>query len=116
MRPLPADSASAPRYLHVYFGNRSAWYEPVQIERQVHMEEIGEYEGDATWKIRTPQATYYFHRNGSGFASLLDRDGNDWISHHPGNGPEGEYRGIPNIAPAGSTFAFRRFGAGRFAW
>ena len=34
-------------------------------------------------------------------ASLIDSDGKDWISYKPEGGPEGSYRGIPNIALAG---------------
>jgi hypothetical protein len=66
---------------------------------RVELEDIGEYEGEAAWKITTPPATYYYHHRSGGFASLVDRDGNDWISYHPGGKERGEYRGIPNIAP-----------------
>ncbi len=65
----------------------------------VTVEDVGEYEGEAAWKITTPAATYYYHQRSGGFASLVDRDGNDWISYHPGQKERGEYRGIPNIAP-----------------
>jgi hypothetical protein len=34
-------------------------------------------------------------RQGSGFASILDKDGRDWISYRPGNKAKGEYRGLP---------------------
>jgi len=59
------------------------------------------YQGDAAFRISTPGATYYYHKNGSGFASLNDEENKDWISFHPEGGPKGSYRGIPNIAPAG---------------
>jgi len=32
---------------------------------------------------------------------MIDNDGNDWISFRPERGSGGEYRGIPNIRPAG---------------
>lgn len=50
------------------------------------------------YKIVTPAAVYYLEKNGAGLSSMLDRDGNDWISFHPtpGSGAAGEYRGFPN--------------------
>lgn len=58
-----------------------------------------QYEGQATWLISTARADYYYHRDGGGFASIIDNDGHDWISYHsePGSGERGEYRGIPNM-------------------
>ncbi len=47
------------------------------------------------FKIETPHATYLFGKRGAGFASILDRDGRDWISYAPGNLSAGEYRGLP---------------------
>ncbi|MEX2300940.1 MAG: hypothetical protein WD733_08395 [Bryobacterales bacterium] len=66
---------------------------------QVQVEEVAEYEGFPAFRITTPAATYYYHVGGSGFASLIDREGHDWISHHPEGGFQGSYRGIPNVAP-----------------
>lgn len=50
------------------------------------------------YKIETPVATYYLEKTGAGLSSLIDIDGNDWISFHPeaGSGAGGEYRGFPN--------------------
>ncbi|MEX0885639.1 MAG: hypothetical protein WD009_04290 [Phycisphaeraceae bacterium] len=53
--------------------------------------------GHASIRITTPGATWLYHKAGGGFASLFDAEGRDWISYHPGNGPAGEYRGIPNL-------------------
>ena len=75
--------------------------EPVNIAPLVKLEDIGDYEGQETWKIITPSATYFYHHQSGGFASLIDREGKDWISYHPGNRDKGEFRGIPNIAPPG---------------
>lgn len=66
----------------------------------VTVDTLDDYEGDQVWKIQTPSAAYFYHIHGGGFASLIDRDGFDWISHHPQGGFEGNFRGIPNIAPA----------------
>lgn len=62
-----------------------------------------EHEGQESFKIETSAATYYYHKQGAGFASIEDRDGNDWLSHNPGDGPVsksgsgGKYRGLPNM-------------------
>jgi hypothetical protein len=64
-------------------------------EAAITVQEI-EYQGQTSFKIVTPSATWIYHERGAGFASLIDRDGDDWISYHPGGGSAGEYRGIPN--------------------
>ena len=50
------------------------------------------------FKIETPTATYYLEKNGMGLSSLIDRNGNNWISFHnePGSRASGEFRGFPN--------------------
>lgn len=50
------------------------------------------------YKIVTAKATYYLEKKGFGLSSLLDSEGNDWISHHPKPGSKagGEHRGFPN--------------------
>ena len=93
----------AVRYYHVYFGTGEGTFAAPNVPEKVGLEDIGTYEGFPTWKITTPRATYYYHKRSAGFASLIDQGGNDWISYHPeeGSGPEGEYRGIPNMSPMG---------------
>ena len=51
-----------------------------------------------SYQITTPSATYFYHIFGAGFASMIDRDGNDWLSYRPSGGSDGKYRGIPNLA------------------
>ena len=41
-------------------------------------------------------ATLFLDKEGGGLVSLIDNDSNDWISHSPGGGSAGEFRGIPN--------------------
>jgi len=59
-------------------------------------------EGQEAFVIETPAATYCYHKEGGGFSSLIDGDGRDWISYRPGDGPAGEYRGIPNMVFRGA--------------
>jgi len=63
-------------------------------------------EGQEAIAIETAAATYYYHKEGGGFSSLIDRDGRDWISYRPGDGPAGEYRGIPNMVFRGEKGGF----------
>jgi hypothetical protein len=55
------------------------------------------YQGQDTYRIVTPIATYLLHRQSGGLAGLLDAEGNDWISYRPHGGSDGKYRGIPNL-------------------
>ncbi len=55
------------------------------------------HQGQPSFRIETPACTYLYHIEGCGFASLLDRDGHDWISYRPTGGEYGHYRGIPNM-------------------
>jgi hypothetical protein len=93
----------ASRYYRLYFDEPPKENPINAFQPLVTVEDIGEYEGDETFKISSRNSVYFYHQYGSGFASLLDRDGNDWISFHPTtkneDGPKGAYRGIPNIAP-----------------
>jgi type 1 glutamine amidotransferase len=47
------------------------------------------------YKVETPSASYIYGKRGAGFASILDKDGRDWISYRPGDKARGEYRGLP---------------------
>ena len=47
------------------------------------------------FKVETPTATYLYGKRGAGFASILDKDGRDWVSYRPGGKARGEYRGLP---------------------
>ena len=56
------------------------------------------------FKIETPTATYFYGKRGAGFASILDRDGHDWISYRPGGKALGEYRGLPKCGQPTKLF------------
>lgn len=56
-----------------------------------------EDEGQESYQVNTANATWFYHKLGAGFSSLLDCDGLDWLGYHPGGGSAGEYRGIPNM-------------------
>jgi len=95
----------AQRDFLVYFGIEgftSRLDVPDSGER-VWVEEVAEHEGQESFRVRSSNATYYYHKLGAGFASLEDADGQDWLSYNPGVGPKsdsgsgGKYRGTPNM-------------------
>ena len=55
------------------------------------------HQSQPSYRIGTSSGEWIFHQQGAGFASLIDVDGNDWISFRPHGGSDGLYRGIPNI-------------------
>ncbi len=48
--------------------------------RQVSIKEGIMDEGQECFVIKTPSATYYYQKAAGGFSSMVDPDGNDWIS------------------------------------
>ncbi|MDJ0751995.1 MAG: hypothetical protein QNJ45_00640 [Ardenticatenaceae bacterium] len=52
--------------------------------------------GQLAFRIETPSAIYDYHKEGGGFSSLVDSQGNDWIGYDPIGTPY-TYRGIPNL-------------------
>ena len=66
----------------------------------------GTDEGMAAFVITTQRATYYYQKDAGGFSSIVDNQGNDWVSHNStyGSNASSEYRGLPNFV-AGSSDA-----------
>lgn len=87
-------SAGCTRYYQLWLGKA---VKKVQRAHRVQVEEGGLYEQHDSFKISTANAVFYYHKQGSGFAGMIDREGKDWISYHPGGGSAGNYRGIPNM-------------------
>ncbi len=84
------------RRFQVYFGGQTRT-RPSLSKPQVTVTDDVQHRGQASYKIATPGGTYLYHKQGGGFASLFDADGNDWISYRPSGGSAGHYRGIPNL-------------------
>lgn len=78
--------------------------EPSAPTAYVDVTSVEDYHGQATFRIRAPTCTYYYHKHGGGFASVVDADGNDWLSFRPWGGSDGIYRGIPNLAHPENVF------------
>jgi hypothetical protein len=90
-------AAKSTRILHVYFGEVGGSYPPISFQSQVSVTDNVQHEEQESYKVETQNATYYYHKQGAGFASMEDKDGNDWLGYRPGGGPAGQYRGIPNM-------------------
>ena len=109
---LGGDTAGgATRRFQVYFGGKTR---PVLHKPMVTVADDVQHQGQASYKIITPGGTYLYHKQGGGFASLFDADGNDWISYRPRGGSAGHFRGIPNMVypeghfhPGGTGFVSR---------
>ena len=94
-------ASNSTRKYHIYFGQAGSSSSSARFGAQVLVEDDVDYEGQKSFKITTPNCTYYYHKKGGGFASMIDSAGNDWISYHPEGGSAGNYRGVPNMRPAG---------------
>lgn len=88
--------ATAPKRFYVYYDKGDATYEPASIPALVSVEDGVMDEGQESFKIKTPHGDWYYHKEGAGFSSLVDKDGNDWLSYSTETGAKGEYRGLPN--------------------
>ena len=64
-------------------------------DRIVRVSEVTIHGDMDCFKVETPQSTYVYGKRGAGFASIIDKDGRDWVSYHPGGEARGEYRGLP---------------------
>jgi hypothetical protein len=93
-----ATAAGAERRFQVYFSASGSFTAPTFADRVVVTDEA-DYEGQASFKIETKDAdgtttntTFQYHKQGGGFAAMIDRQGNDWIGYQ--NNTNRSFRGI----------------------
>lgn len=100
-------AATAMRHYQVYFdlaGNNETVALSPAAPSDVTLTNTTD-QGFAAYRIATPHAVYFYHKDGGGFSGLEDDDGNDWIAWNPNGGNGGDYRGIPNMVhPANGGF------------
>ena len=89
-------SAGVNRYYHIYFETSTGFVAPGFANLVTVTDNVMD-EGESSYLVGTQGASYYYHKQGAGFSSILDPNGNDWINYHVGGGSAGEYRGIPNM-------------------
>lgn len=79
----------------VYFGEKSGQ----APSPAVRVTDGVEWQGQDSFRIDTSSASYIYHKEGAGFASIVDPAGDDWLSYRPSGGSAGHFRGIPNLHP-----------------
>jgi len=95
-------TAGTTRTYHVYFHGGSGSFQPAQVTPKVVLTDNVSDAGQLSYRVQATGSTYYYHKQGAGFSSWIDANGNDWLSYAPGGGSAGEYRGIPNaVYPEG---------------
>jgi len=81
------------RFYHVYSGEGA---EP-EFRPLVTATDRAMHQGQESILVTTPRGSYYFHKRGGGFASVIDADNKDWVGYNPAEGSSGALRGIPNL-------------------
>ena len=97
-------AAGTTRRYQLYFDEQGTADDLQAVPGPVMLTTGLEHEGFESACITTPNATWYYHLTGGGFAGLIDGDGADWISFHPWGGSDGNFRGIPNLVHPESYF------------
>ena len=88
----------ATRSYHLYFTGNGTGISPAVFTPRIQVTDGVVDEGQESFRIGNEVGTWYYHKQGAGFASLDDTDGHDWIGYHPTGNEQGNYRGIPNLA------------------
>ena len=84
------------RYFHVYYDAVDGTSKAYNHTPVVAVSDVFDEDQDA-FQVTNRTGDFVYQKNGAGFSSLLDLDGNDWISYAPTGGSSGNFRGIPNL-------------------
>lgn len=88
--------ANAIKNYYLYFDTGANFSLP-NFQNQVSLTDNVNYQGQASYRLTTTNATYYYHKQGAGFASIIDTNNKDWLSYKPTGNYSGNFRGIPNM-------------------
>jgi Calx-beta domain len=101
-----ATASNKARRYDVYF-DTSSKITAATIASQVTTTDNVTDAGMAAVEIQTLTATYFLQKANGGFSSILDTDGNDWLSYDPNTANAGgQFRGTPNaVFPGGGLHA-----------
>jgi hypothetical protein len=88
------------RFFRIMMGAEGGYFINPVFTKVVDLDNHIMHQGQRSYQIKTPGGTYMYHRKGAGFASMIDREGNDWISYRPGS-----VTGLAVVLPV-STAAF----------
>lgn len=94
-------AAGGERRYDAYFDVVGSTVTPVVVTPLVSLASVVDA-GQDSYRVTTPNGTWYYHRQGGGFSSLVDPAGNDWLNYSTAARSAGEFRGMPNaVYPAG---------------
>jgi hypothetical protein len=89
-------AANATRHYQVYFDTTGSFSAP-SVTSLVSVDDDGvSDEGFDSILISNQVADFYYQKAEGGFSSIVDTNGNDWVSWNDTSGSAGEYRGVPN--------------------
>lgn len=95
--------ANQSRTYHAYFNATGASVPANQSPSLVSVQDGIMDEHEQSIKVTTQNATYFMHKVGAGFSSMIDAEGNDWISYkgpaRQTDGAGGWWRGVPAFLP-----------------
>jgi hypothetical protein len=103
-------AANATRHYQVYFDTTGSFSAPTVTPLVSVDSNFTDNVGDASFKITTQKATYVMEKDNGGFSSILDNDGNDWVSFNNTSGSGGTFRGVPNLGVFGGGHPGNNYG------
>jgi hypothetical protein len=89
--------AGTARTFHLYFETIGAAAPVSSIAPEITVTDNVDFEGQSSYRIQSAEATWYYHKQGGGFAGMRDKENREWLGYHPYGGSDGAYRGIPNM-------------------
>jgi hypothetical protein len=95
-------TSSQTRYYRLYFDTQGTYTTPT-FTSQVAVSDATDTIGDDSWKITTNEATWTMEKDSGAFSSVVDKQGNDWVSYNNTSGPDGTYRGVANMGVSNGT-------------
>ena len=97
-----ATAAGAQRRFHLYFDTVDAGHPAIPVTPLVGVEADIPDQGQNGFRITLADSTWNYQNQGGGFSSLVDQNGNDWLSYSTATGSAGAFRGMPNaVHPEG---------------
>ena len=90
-------AAGQTRSFDVYFDTVGKGFTAASVAPRIVLADGVVRQGLDTVRVSNGSGTFFYDKDGGGFSSLLDADGNDWISWSSASGASGEFRGVPNL-------------------
>lgn len=95
---------SGTRSYHIYFDTTAGSFSAPAVKPFVTLTDNVMDAGQNSYQVDTNEASYYYHKQGGGFSSLVDVNSNDWINHNTTAGSAGMFRGVPNLVYPGDIY------------